>query len=72
MFSQKEANNGPVHKIIVLIAYAHIPLTNSHAGISSGTRGLMFGLRFYLYPYLVYAWVQVQNFTNLELFEIKS
>ena len=47
-------------------------LTNSHADISSGARGLMFGLRLHLYPYLVYVGVKVQNFLNPELFKIKS
>ena len=40
---------------VVLIAYVQKPPLNLHADVSSGTRGLNFGLNLYLHPYSVYA-----------------
>ena len=46
---------GPTHEILVLIAYAQIPLTNDYADASSGTRDLDVGLSLNLHPYFLYA-----------------
>ena len=48
-----------VHKLPLsgpmLIAYVQMPLINAHAVVSSGARGLNFGLSLHLHPYFVYA-----------------
>ena len=36
------------------MAYAQIDSLHTHPQLSSGARGLMFGLAFHLLPYLVY------------------
>ena len=40
---------------LLLIAYAQLPLINSRAEVSSGARGLTFGLSFHIHPFVVYA-----------------
>ena len=35
---------GPAHVILVLTAYAQKPFLNAHTDVSSGVRGLYFGL----------------------------
>ena len=47
--------NRPEHDILVLIAHAQKPRLNDHADISSGARGLNFGLSLHLHPEFVYA-----------------
>ena len=42
--------HGPVHEILVFVAYAHKPLLNVHTDVSLGIRGLNFGLSLHLYP----------------------
>ena len=53
--------NRPEHDILVLIAHAQKPRLNDHADISSGARGLNFGLSLHPYPYLVYASSECSN-----------
>ena len=45
---------GPAHKVLVIIAYAQMPIINAHADVYRGARGLTFGLSLHLYPYFVY------------------
>ena len=51
----KKVNIIPAHEILVLAAYAEKPPSNTHAYISSGAKGLNFGLSLHLHPYFVYA-----------------
>ena len=44
---------GPVHEILVLIAYVQNPLINAHIDIASEAKGLDFCLSPHLHPYLV-------------------
>ena len=44
-----------MHKILVIIAYAQMSIINVNVDVSSEARGLNFGLRLYLHPYLMYA-----------------
>ena len=44
----------PADKILVLITYSQIPLTNTHVDVSRGVRCLIFGPSLYLHPYFVY------------------
>ena len=46
--------HGPVHEILVLIAYAQMSLINTHSDVFSKTRCLNFGLKRHLHPYFVY------------------
>ena len=46
---------GSVHNISVRIAYAHMPLINALAGVSSMARCLHISLILHLYSYFVYA-----------------
>ena len=45
----------PAHEFSVIILYAHMPLMDAHAGISSKAGGLHYGLNLHLHPYYVYA-----------------
>ena len=45
----------PAHKILVLIAYAQMPLLNTYDDVSSEARGLIFCSSLHLYPYFVYS-----------------
>ena len=47
--------NEPTHEILVLITYAQKHPLKTHVFVSSGARGLKFGLYFHLYPHFVYA-----------------
>ena len=47
--------NIPEHENLVLIAYAQMSLSNTHAGVSSEASSLSFDLSLYLHPYFVYA-----------------
>ena len=47
---------GPGHdRDLELISNAQMPLINTHAGVSSRTRGQIFCPNLHLYPYFVYA-----------------
>ena len=47
--------NGTVHEILVLVAFPQKRLINVLAYVSSGARGLNFGLSLHLHPYFVCA-----------------
>ena len=51
-----------LHEISVLIAYAQMPLINTHSSVSSYARGLNFGPSLHLHPYFVY--VSREDFGN--------
>ena len=55
---------GPVHEILVIISYAHMPSINALAGISGGARGPKFGPSPHLYPYFV-SIKEVKTFVSL-------
>ena len=50
----KFVQKGPLHEILVLIAYVQLPLISTHADGLSRSRGLIFGLSRPLLPYCVY------------------
>ena len=47
--------HGPAHEVLLLIAYAQMPLLNAHADNSSEARSLNFGLSLRLQLYFIYA-----------------
>ena len=54
MISSVKWAYGPVPELFVLIACVQKPPLNAHANVSSGTRGLILGLRQHLLPCFVY------------------
>ena len=41
--------------LTAVIIYVQMPLIKIHIGVSSGARGIFFGLSLHLHPYFVYA-----------------
>ena len=44
-----------MHKLLVLIAYAHLPLISDHVDVTSRTGDLIYDMSLYQYPYFVYS-----------------
>ena len=46
--------SGPMHEILVLIAFAQIPHLNTYADVTCKARGSLFSLSLHLHPYSVH------------------